>query len=155
MGKKRSKYVYIPEDIKYYHNSKFNLTIKNSCVPDAGLGVFTNDFIPHNTHIDYYYGHIKRTDESVRSRYSFDLSNSDYFLESFINPRPYTAVINDAYKSKYDNNCKFVVNEKCVSTITDNDVDSTGKAVYLSVVSVRDIQKGEELFISYSSEYWN
>jgi hypothetical protein len=60
MGKKnykqKHKYTYVEEIPEYYHNSKFNLRIDKSQIKDAGLGVFTSDFIPANTFIDYYKG---------------------------------------------------------------------------------------------------
>ena len=54
-------------------------------------------------------------------------------------PRNYMAMINDSKGSKFNNNCKFVVNKK---------------DFLASIVSTRDIKNGEELFIDYGPVYW-
>jgi hypothetical protein len=130
--------------------------IKNSQLYKAGLGVFTNVFIPSGSVIDEYLGDIY--EYPTGGSYCFSVSN-DYFIDASNFPRCYTAMINDAsYKPKinmkkkkqrklkkmldeikFENNCKF-------------SVDEVKKRVY--IVAVRDINESEELFVSYGTEYW-
>ena len=73
-NKFKSKYEYVEEEPKYYHNSKFNLKIDKSNIEIAGSGVFTNDLIPPNTFIDYYKG-IKKY-HSMCGNYFFAINKS-------------------------------------------------------------------------------
>ena len=137
MPKKKSKYLYTPI-IKntpfYYHNSKFNLEIKESGIKNAGFGVFTNDFIPKNTFIDFYTGNYGI---NTLSGYYFQI-NETIGIDAGEYPRCYMAMLNDAYKSKFKNNCDFVVKEYMVE-----------------VWSLSDIQPGHELLISYGDDYFS
>jgi hypothetical protein len=60
-GRHRSKYnyKYTQPTPSYYHNSKFNIEIRDSNIRDAGLGVFINEDIPTNTLIDGYTGEYR------------------------------------------------------------------------------------------------
>jgi hypothetical protein len=153
MNKKKKK---DNDPLKYldlYHNSSFNLFIKNSNLVNAGYGVFTHDFIPKNSFIDYYTGDIYES--SLGGTYYFHI-NDNYGIDAFNQPRCYMAMLNDAdfnltlnkkkKKNKhisnvvsYRNNCEFRVNE--------NELE-------VMVYSIEDIDNGSELFISYGSDYW-
>jgi hypothetical protein len=132
----------------FYNDGPFNLYITHSQLPDSGLGVYTDDFIPENTIIGEYTGELVK---------SYNLETNDYFYElveaneasgvmgvgidSSKLPRCYMAMINDAQFSKtYTNNCVF-----------EGDIEE--EKVY--VVSTRDIEPEEELFVSYGEGYWN
>jgi len=140
MGKKKTQkykpkhpYTFIPQKETYFHHSTFSLEIKPSQIKDAGMGVYTLDFIPNHSFIDYYVGDL----------YKYPMSN--YYIEIDHNlgidagnfPRCYMAMINDSYQSLYTTSCEFIIENKTVS-----------------VYSIRDIQPGEELFISYGNQYW-
>lgn len=132
---KSKKYIYIEPTPSYYHKSIFNLEINESNIKNAGLGVFTCDFIAKDTLIDCYYGDV------------MSFSNSKYYfyikeglgINALNFPRCYMAMINDAHQTPFSNNCRFEVD-----TITNT----------VSVWSMRDIQQKEELLISYGESYW-
>ena len=132
----------------YFTNSKYDLYIKKSNIQQAGLGVFTNEYIPANSYIDSYYG------EYIEAKYYggeyFIRINDDLGINAINFPRCYMAMINDACyiptsKRKlkkwifhnFINNCKFVINN--------NKID---------VYSTCDININDELFISYGQDYW-
>ncbi len=129
-------YSYIEPIPSYYHNSKFDIHIRNSNIKEAGLGVFTNEAIEANTMIDGYTGEYR---SRCFSRYYF-LIREGLGIDALDYPRCYMGMLNDSFGSKYSNNCKFVV---------DLQKDT------VSVWSIKDISPGEELFISYGSDYWS
>lgn len=145
---------------EYYHTSKFNLYVKESNIPNAGLGVYTHDTIPKNTRIDEYKGVISRY---TGGAYALELTNG-YRIDARELPRCYMGMINDCshiqpkFRRKkgrnvditpavyYDPsgnpleiNCEFVI---CYEE----------QRAY--VHSIRDIQPEQELFISYGKDYW-
>lgn len=138
-------------DLNFFHNSKFNLYIKESSLKYAGLGIFTRDFIPSNTFIDYYEGDL--TTCLIGGTYFFQI-NDKYGMDAFNFPRCYMAMLNDTdYKpiikhkkkkiiieNNYINNCYFEVDEENLK---------------IMVYSKIDIEKDSELFISYGPNYWN
>jgi len=136
MKKPKYFYKYIEPIPSFYHNSKYELEIKQSNIKNAGLGVFSICDIPENTYIDGYYGDI------------FSIATSRYFvcitdeigIDAGSYPRCYMAMLNDSFNSLFKNNCEFIINVK----------DKT-----VSVWTIREIKKGEELFISYGEDYWN
>lgn len=46
------------EYLQLYHNSKFNLYIKDSQLFQSGKGIYTHDYIPGNSFIDFYEGNL-------------------------------------------------------------------------------------------------
>ncbi len=134
--KKFKKYFYQEEKPEYYHNSRFNLYINKSLIKNAGDGVFTHDFIPNNTFIDYYQGEIKYFCKT--GKYFVEI-NDDIGIDAFNYPRCYMAMINDSKGSIFSNNTNFKINF--------NDL-------IIEIWSIKDIYKDEELFIDYGSEYW-
>lgn len=131
----------------FYNDGPFNLYITYSQLPDSGLGVYTDDFIPENTIIGEYSGEIVKSYKLETNDYFYELVEADEVngimgvgIDSSKLPRCYMAMINDAQFSKtYSNNCVF-----------EGDLDEN--KVY--VVSTRDIEPEEELFVSYGEGYW-
>jgi hypothetical protein len=131
---KKLKKQFIKPDEEYFHNSRFKLSIRNSNIPFSGNGVFTEDFIPPNTFIDLYLGDI-----------CFYAKCGSYFVEIDENcginaiafPRCYMAMINDAHKSQFSNNCEIRINSGNVE-----------------VWSIHPIDQGRELFMSYGDAFW-
>ena len=131
----------------FYNDGTFNLYITHSQLSDAGLGVYTEDFIPEDTLIGESRGEIVKSYNLETNDYFYELVEADEAngimgvgIDSSKLPRCYMAMLNDAQFSKtYSNNCVF-----------EGDVEE-GK-VY--VVSTRDIEPEEELFISYGEGYW-
>lgn len=142
----------------YYHNSFFNLYLKESQIPQSGFGVYTKDVIPANTMIDEYVGDIM---ENWGGAYVLYVNN-DCYIDAFNLPRCYMAMLNDAShimkkiikkrKRKiditpdgyYDRNNNLLKNN-CEFIFEDNRA---------FIYSTREILQDEELFISYGSEYW-
>jgi hypothetical protein len=139
MGKRRKpkhEYHYVEPIPSYYHTSKFKIEIRDSNIKGAGQGVFTAEEIPENTLIDDYLG----TYQSIpTSRYYFYIKEG-VGIDAGNYPRSYMGMINDSFNSNFHNNCTFIIDE------TKNTV---------SVESLRHIEAGEELFISYGDSYWN
>lgn len=135
-------------EANFYNDGPFNLYITHSQLPDSGLGVYTQDFIPEDTIIGEYRGEIVKSYNLETNDYFYELAEADEAngimgvgIDSSKLPRCYMAMINDAQFSKtYSNNCVF-----------EGDVDE--QKVY--VVSTRDIEPEEELFVSYGEGYWN
>jgi SET domain-containing protein len=121
----------------YCHRSHYNLIIKQSSIQNAGLGVFTNEFIPKGQIIDEYFGELLELDYSP-SKYYFEIKDG-LGIDAFNYPRCFMAMINDAYETVNQNNCDFTI-------------DTTNNQVF--VLSIRDIHQNEELFISYGDYYW-
>jgi hypothetical protein len=134
-------------DVSYYNDGPFNLYITKSGLQEAGLGVYTEDFIPENTIIGEYTGEIIESYNIETNDYYYELVEPDEAngvtgigIDSSKLPRCYMAMINDAqFSKKYSNN-----------TVFEGDLEN--KKVY--VVSLRDIEPGEELFVSYGEGYW-
>jgi hypothetical protein len=138
MGKKskykpKHEYTYIPQKETYFHHSSFSLEIRPSQIKNAGMGVYTSDAIPNRSFIDYYVGDLYK---SPMSNYFIEIEHN-LGIDAIHFPRCYMAMINDSYQSQYTTNCEFIIENKTVS-----------------VYSIRDIQPGEELFISYGDQYW-
>ena len=131
---KKTKKQFVEPHEEYFHNSLFNLSIHNSNIPFAGRGVFTQDFILANTFIDLYLGDI-----------CFYAKCGSYYVEidetcginAIAFPRCYMAMINDAQKSQFSNNCEIRINLRNVE-----------------VWSIRPILQGEELFMSYGDTFF-
>ena len=134
MGKQKKKYTYIPEKETYFHNSAFCLEIKQSQINGAGMGVYTLDFIPNHSFIDYYIGDFCKY---PLSKYFIEIDHN-FGIDAGQFPRCYMAMINDSHNSEFTNNCEIRIN--------DNNVE---------IWSIINILIGEELFISYGNEYWN
>ena len=121
---------------KYYHNSSFDLYITISNIHNGGLGIFTRSFIPKDSLIDEYCGELKIG--IYGGEYYFSITNL-IGINALNYPRCYMAMINDSKGSVFYNNTYFKINS------TD---------LVIEVWSIKDINKNEELFIDYGSEYW-
>ena len=132
----------------YVNTSAFDLCIDTSLIERAGLGVYSNDFIPENTIIDEYKGTLIESENPITNAYYYELIEGDKSkgilsvgIDASGFPRNYMAMINDAsFHNVLKNNCEF-------------QSDIVNKKVY--VVTLRDIEPGEELFASYGDGYWN
>lgn len=145
----------------YFHNSIFNLYLAPSQIPDAGLGVYTKDFISAGSYIDEYTGDIYSF--NTTSFYVLEVE-PNYYIDAINYPRCYMGMINDcnfiskkiikkkkrkinitpdAYYDTFNNklviNCEFKKN-----------LDEKRTFIY----SIIDIMPNTELFISYGPNYW-
>ena len=135
--RKKSSYEHFPlvqKKPEYYHHSTYPLEIRSSLIPHAGLGVFTMVKIPKDVVVDIYEGEVCRYNPV--SGYYFEVREG-YGIDAKEYPRCYMAMLNDSKGTKYENNCEFVV---------------VGDRV--EVRTIREIEEGDELLISYGEEYW-
>ena len=133
---RKKKYICVPETPTYYHNSRFELEIRPSMIDGAGLGVFAKNDIPTNSFIDYYTGDICR---GLKGGLYFFAINDTLGINAEAYPRCYMGMINSNHGTAYDLNCEFVV-----------DQEKETVAVY----SIREILAGNELYVSYGTEYF-
>jgi hypothetical protein len=88
--------------------------------------------------IDYYYGdeilYVGTGDYFV----GFDDNSRILGIDAISFPRCYMAMVNDAYKTPFKNNC-------CLDIVDDK----------IEILSICEISIGQELFMSYGSKYWN
>jgi len=134
--KSRIDHKYNEPKEEYYHNSKYNLEIKQSNILGAGKGVFTNECINSNTFIDEYTGNIMK---HICCGSYFILLRDGYGIDAQEYPRCYMAMINDIKNSKFEYNCKLIIDNV-------NDL--------VEVWSIKNIEAGEELFLDYGDSYW-
>lgn len=120
------------------------LEIKESGIPGAGKGLFTNAFIPKGTRIVEYKGRIRTWKEVEHDDNNFYIFyvNEDHVIDSGRYKTSPARFINDARGLKkikgLTNNTQFVVD---------------GLRVF--VEATKNIPAGAELFIGYGKEYWD
>lgn len=123
------------------------LLVKKSQLPKAGKGLFTTKAIEKNTAIIEYKGEIidwkeyeKRVAED-KDGYLFFI-NKKRCIDAFDTPQHKARYANDAAGISrvpgLKNNAKYeVTDNKCF------------------IVSTRKIEAGEEIFVTYTKEYWD
>jgi SET domain-containing protein len=145
----------------YFYNSIFNLYLSESQIPNAGLGVFTKDFIPTGSYIDEYSGDIYSFNPG--GSYVLELEQNHY-IDARNYPRCYMAMINDCEfiakkiikkkKKKIDVTPDTYYDKNNIKLITNcefkNPINEKKSLIYSSI----DIMPGSELFISYGHDYW-
>jgi hypothetical protein len=137
-SKWKYKYKYKEPVEEYYHTSKYNLHIGNSTISNAGKGVFVDESIKSNTFIDYYYGDEISYIATGAYFVGFEDGGRILGIDALSFPRCYMAMVNDAYKTLFHNNCRLdIVDEQ------------------IEIWSIIDIFPGQELLMSYGSKYWN
>ena len=140
-------------------NPTYALNIKQSLIPNAGYGLFTLTDIQQNSNITIYSG----ITTSPLQEYNTD---SDYILtlnhkDELNQPREFDQWrIDGQYGFKLgdkgrwantqieldDNNCEFRI-----STEFDEDEEEDKPQVF--IVSIKDINSGDEIYVDYGEEY--
>ncbi|MDP2388097.1 MAG: SET domain-containing protein [Bacteroidota bacterium] len=125
------------------------LTVKKSTLPNAGKGLFTKDPIKKGEKVIEYLGEIIDWKEYERrvakdeDGYLFFI-NKKHCIDAFNTPEHIARFANDAEglsKIKgLKNNAEYAIEKK------------TNRCF---IVAKRDIAKGEEIFVSYTKEYWD
>jgi SET domain-containing protein len=120
-----------------------HLEVKESNIPGAGKGLFTNQFIPKGSRIVEYKGRIrtwKEVENEDENYYIFYVTEEHVIDASRYKKSP-ARFINDAkglQKIKgLNNNAQFIID---------------GLRVF--VEATRDIASGSEILVSYGKEYW-
>jgi SET domain-containing protein len=126
---------------------KIVLEVKRSQLPKAGKGLFTKTDIKKGTRIVEYKGEIiqwkeyqKRVDE-CKDGYLFYI-NRNRCIDAYPTPQHVARYANDAaglirVKGLRNNSVYEIVGNKCY------------------IVCTRNIKAGEEIFVSYTKEYWD
>lgn len=120
------------------------LEVKESSIPGAGMGLFTNKFIAKGTRIIEYKGRIrtwKEVEYEAENYYIFFVSE-DHIIDASRHKKSIARYINDARglqkKKGLKNNAVFAID---------------GLKVF--VESTRNIPEGKEIFVGYGKEYWD
>ncbi|MDO9000105.1 MAG: SET domain-containing protein [Bacteroidota bacterium] len=124
-----------------------SLLVKKSKLPNAGKGLFTTKPIKKNSKVIEYKGEIidwKEYEKRVllnRDGYLFYI-NKKRCIDAFDTPQHLARFANDAaglgrVKGLKNNANYEIFGNKCY------------------IVSSRDIEAGEEIFVNYTKEYWD
>ena len=136
--KHKYKYKYEEPLEEYYHTSTYKLQIGSSTILNAGKGVFADEYIERDIFIDYYYGNEIEYIGTGPYFVGFEDGSRILGIDGIVFPRCYMAMVNDAYRTPFRNNCRIdVVNEQ------------------IEIWSIADIFSGQELLMNYGSNYWN
>lgn len=122
------------------------LIVKKSKLPGAGKGLFTDKLIKKGKSIIEYRGEIidwkeycKRTAEDKDGYMAF--VNKKKCIDAYNTPQ---------YKARYANDAEGLIRVKGLKNNAEYQI--INDKVY--IVATRDILAGEEIFVSYSKEYW-
>lgn len=144
----------------------YKLKVKKSTIKNAGLGLFTDSFIPKNSTITLYPGKIIN-----RKEYQSMLNTNPRHIDLYYVVEIDKILIIADHKSRNKNELGHLINDVDMldySQFTLNDgiryinsyhdtncelvLDKKNKLFY--VVSLKDIEENSELFIHYGIEYW-
>lgn len=123
------------------------LIVKTSTIPNAGKGLFTDKPIKKSDRVIEYKGEIinwkeyeKRVKED-KDGYLFFI-NKNLCIDSYSTPR---------YKARYANDAAGLTRIKGVKNNSEYEIE--GERCF--IIATRDIAAGEEIFVSYTKEYWD
>jgi hypothetical protein len=139
---------------KFHNNLRFNLIIQPSQIPSGGYGVFTKEPIYKGDFLGYYEAHWA-FDKKAQSNYSFFVNNK-VWLDINLHDKPYSAMMNDAFRTDYHNNIEaiHIVMEKERNIITKKNCELYDPNKMVGIYAIDDIKVGDELFFSYGDHYW-
>lgn len=122
-----------------------NLVIKNSSLPGAGKGLFTKIDIPKGTRIVEYKGRLQPwkdlKKEDGYNAYIFRINN-----RIAINALPYKKAM-----GRFANDAQGLSRIPGLKNNSEYNVEN--QSCYID--SIRDIKKGEEIFVGYGKEFWD
>jgi len=129
-----------------------HLEVKPSTIPNAGNGLFTTKFIPKSTPICHYTGyrhHYQSQKRLLNRAYVIKLQNGypkhDRRNDGFVDALP-TLNVKARFMNDIQNEDQYNVKFEHVQS---------PEIWHCPVVSLRDIEAGEELFLNYGPRYWN
>lgn len=123
------------------------LLVKKSRLPGAGKGLFTTKDIKKGKKIIEYRGEIIDWKEYCK-RVKED---KDGYLVYISRKKCIDAYNTPQYKARYANDAEGLIRSKKYKNNAEYQI--IGDKVYL--VATRDIKAGEEIFVSYSKDYWD
>ena len=141
----------------YFNNTDYNLIIKESKIQNAGLGLFLDTLanpILKNVFLGYYFGYWNY-DNTNQSNCSYYI-NKRICIDVKNNNRPFTSMMNDAYRTDFTNNIisKCKLDENVVLNIRKKNCDNYDPNKIIELYTTRDILPGDELFFEYGENYW-
>jgi len=143
------------------NNLLVSTAVRPSQIPHSGRGLYACENILKNTFIGFYEAEWYRygtTDfNKCRGGYSFYVN--DYMtLEIMCDDEsmPYSALLNDAHGSGFDNNVEphVMIPEAEVAKIRGRNCGKYDPSRIIGLYTMRDICVGEELFLDYGNTYW-
>lgn len=123
------------------------LLVKTSKLPNAGKGLFTDKPIKKDSKIIEYKGEIidwKEYEKRV-------LEDKDGYLFYINKKRCIDAFSTPKHKARYANDAEGIGRVKGLKNNAEYEI--IGDQCF--IVAERDIKAGEEIFVSYSKEYWD
>ena len=119
------------------------IEVKESKLPNGGQGLFTKVDIPKGTRITEYKGKFTTWAEVE------DLFDNAYFFS--IDDETVINAMDDLTSfGRYANDAKGLSKVKGLSNNADYMIE--GKKVFID--AVKNIKKGEEIFVPYGTDYW-
>ena len=143
---------------------RYNLEVKQSKIEGAGLGLFTKCKIPKHSIICYYpcdIIHAPEVDkfyelgeETDKNNYSEEEIEMMKYGDYNLNLVPFICITSEGFKTNkmyvgnFMNDNGYEIDKEY--KVSNNNVIVQG----LDVVSLRDIEEGEELYYGYGKGYW-
>lgn len=124
--------------------AKKHLEVKESNLPNAGMGLFTKTLIPKGTHIVEYTGRVKpwaAFKDSVDNGYLFYV-NRNHVIDAYPTKKAL---------ARYANDARGMVKVKGLTN--NSEYVTEGLKVYIK--AKRAILPGEEILVGYGKEYWD
>lgn len=122
------------------------LIVKKSRLPGAGKGLFTTKAIRKDSKVIEYRGEIIGYNE-YRRRARHEV---DQYLFYVNRKKCIDAMHTPQYKARYANDAAGIVRVKGIR----NNCDYVLYGDQCFIVAARDIKAGEEIYVSYTKEYW-
>lgn len=121
------------------------LLVKKSKIPGSGLGLFTTEFIPKGACIVEYKGRIEKWSE-VKDQDGYNGYLLKLNTRWAINALPYKRA-----KARFANDAKGISQKDNLNNNAEYLIE--GKRCF--IFAKREINRGEEILVSYGREYWN
>lgn len=123
------------------------LIVKKSQLPNAGKGLFTTTPIKKGEQVIEYKGEIinwKQYEQRVKE-------NKDGYLFFISNKRCIDAFPTPQHKARYANDAAGLSRVKGLKNNCDYEI--IGDQCF--IITRRNIEAGEEIFVNYTKEYWD
>lgn len=121
-----------------------DLEVKESGIPNSGMGLFTKVFIPKGTRIVEYKGRIttwKEVKNDTTNGYLYTI-NRNYVIDA----RPNMDAL-----ARYANDARGMSRVKGIT----NNCDYVNEGLKAYIEAKKDIPAGSELLVGYGKEYWD
>lgn len=131
--------------------SKEGLKVQNSNIPHAGRGLFATKNFRKKERVAKYSGHLR--DRPVDNNdYVFQVSKAK-FLDAEDKENHAGRFINDPKGTGKNPNVRFSKTRRVYDDPTKRK-NSKDRRYYVPMVANRNIRKGQELLVSYGSQFW-